>query len=136
MTPFRDRAEAGQILAAQLQSYANRDDVLVLGLPRGGVPVAFEVARGLKAPLDVFIVRKLGVPGSRELAMGAIATGGTQVLNESVVRGLHISDEVVAQVAREESQELARLEQQFRDGRPAPDIHGRIVILVDDGLAT
>jgi len=133
---FRDRTEAGQVLANRLVPYANRPDVLVLGLPRGGVPVAYEVARMLHAPLDVFLVRKLGVPGHEELAMGALASGGARVLNEEVVRGLHISEEVIAAVAEREQEELARRERLFRGERPAPDVRGRTVILVDDGLAT
>lgn len=133
---FRDRTEAGQVLADKLASYANRPDVLVLALPRGGVPVAFEVARALHAPLDVFLVRKLGLPGQEELAMGAIATGGTRVLNEEVVDKLNIPDEVIDAVAIEEEQELHRRELDYRDGRPAPDVRGRIILLVDDGLAT
>ena len=133
---FRDRTEAGQVLANRLVPYANRPDVLVLALPRGGVPVAYEVARMLHAPLDVFLVRKLGVPGHEELAMGALASGGARVLNEEVVRGLHISEEVIAAVAEREQEELARRERLFRGERPAPDVRGRTVILVDDGLAT
>lgn len=134
---FRDRREGGRHLGASLQeAYGNRDDVLVLALPRGGVPVGFEVAQALRAPLDVFLVRKLGVPGREELAMGAIATGGVVVLNREVVAGLRIPDAVLAQVAAREEAELARREQLYRDGRPAPDVRGRTVILVDDGLAT
>jgi predicted phosphoribosyltransferase len=135
---FRDRTEAGQVLAERLaeRRLANRDDVLVLALPRGGVPVAFEVAQALHAPMDVFLVRKLGVPGREELAMGAIATGGVRVLNEDVVRYLEIPDDVIDQVAAEEVQELERREHLYRDDRPAPDVRGKIVILVDDGLAT
>src|SRR5215469_10527877 len=133
---FRDRTEAGQVLANRLVPYANRPDVLVLALPRGGVPVAYEVARMLHAPLDVFLVRKLGVPGHEELAMGALASGGARVLNEEVVSGLHISEEVIAAVAEREQEELARREQVFRGERPAPEVCGRTVLLVDDGLAT
>ena len=133
---FRDRAEAGQILAAKLAPYANRADVLVLALPRGGVPVAYEVAQALHAPLDVFLVRKLGLPGQEELAMGAIASGGTRVINEEVVGKLNIPDEVIDAVAVEEQRELSRREADYRDGRPLPDVHGRTIILVDDGLAT
>jgi predicted phosphoribosyltransferase len=136
MTRFRDRFEAGRVLAGRLLKYANRPDVLVLALPRGGVPVAFEVARALHAPLDVFLVRKLGVPGHEELAMGAIASGGVRVLNDEVVRALHIPDEEIDAVAAEEERELERRAQAYRDGRPAPDVRGRIVILIDDGLAT
>ena len=133
---FRNRIDAGRRLAEKLAAYANRSDVLVLGLPRGGVPVGFEVARALGAPLDVFLVRKLGVPGYEELAMGAVASGGGRVLNDEIVRGLGISEhEIDAAVARE-LEELARREQLYRGDRPPPDIEGRTVILVDDGLAT
>ena len=133
---FRDRKEAGRFLARNLAAYADRPDVLVLGLPRGGVPVAFEVARALHVPLDVFLVRKLGVPGHEELAMGAIASGGVRVLNDDVARALRIPDEVVDMVAGEERQELERRERSYRGNRPAPDVRGRTVILIDDGLAT
>jgi predicted phosphoribosyltransferase len=133
---FHDRSEAGRVLADKLASYANRPDVFVLALPRGGVPVAYEVARALHASLDVFLVRKLGLPGQEELAMGAIASGGTRVLNEEVVRKLNVPDEVIDTVAAEEQQELSRRERDYRDGRPPPDVRGRTVILVDDGLAT
>src|SRR5437870_5333430 len=134
--PFRDRTEAGRLLAAKLTAYANRPDVIVLALPRGGVPVAFEVARALDAPLDVFLVRKLGVPGHEELAMGAIATGGVRVLNEQVVNGLGIPDRVIDAVAQREEQELARRERLYRGDRPPPVVRERIAILIDDGLAT
>jgi putative phosphoribosyl transferase len=133
---FRDRCHAGQLLAAELAAYAGRSDVLVLALPRGGVPVAFEVARALGAPLDVFLVRKLGVPGHKELAMGALATGGVRVLNERVVRELGIPDAAIEAVAAEEQRELARRERDYRGDRPPPAVGGRTVILVDDGLAT
>src|SRR5947207_3878081 len=133
---FRDRHEAGQRLADKLVAYAKRPDVLVLALPRGGVPVAYEVARSLQAPLDVFLVRKLGVPGYEELAMGAVATGGVRVLNDDIVNGLRIPDDVVDAVTAWQRQELARREQLYRGDRPAPDVRGRTVILVDDGLAT
>jgi putative phosphoribosyl transferase len=133
---FRDRTEAGRVLAERLSGYADRPDVLVLALPRGGVPVAFEVAQALHAPLDVFVVRKLGVPGHEELAMGAIATGGVRVLNEDVVFGLGIPEPVINEVAREQQEELQRREHLYRGDRPAPDVRGRTVILVDDGLAT
>jgi predicted phosphoribosyltransferase len=133
---FRDRTEAGQFLAAKLGHYANRPDVIVLALPRGGVPVAYEVARALNVPLDVFIVRKLGVPGYEELAMGAVASGGLRVLNDQVVRALQIPDYVIDAVAAWEKQEIARREREYRGDRPPPDVRGRIVILVDDGLAT
>ena len=133
---FRDRVEAGQPLAAELTKYANRKDVIVLGLPRGGVPVAFEVARKLRAPLDVFVVRKLGVPGHRELAMGAIATGGVRVLNEEVVLGLGISQRTIDAVAAGELKELKRRELAYRGHGASPEIRGKTVILVDDGIAT
>ena len=133
---FRDRIEAGRVLADQLREYGDRSDVLVLALPRGGVPVAFEVAQALHAPMDVFLVRKLGVPGHEELAMGAIATGGVRVLNEDVVVGLGIPGPVIDEVAREEERELHRRERLYRDDRPPPEVRGRTVILVDDGLAT
>jgi putative phosphoribosyl transferase len=135
-TRFRDRPEAGRILAQQLGSYAGQPDLLVLALPRGGVPVAFEVATALEAPLDVFLVRKLGVPGREELAMGAVATGGLRVLNEGVVQGLHISNAVIESVAEEQMRELERRERAYRGERPPPDVAGRTVILIDDGLAT
>jgi predicted phosphoribosyltransferase len=134
-TAFSDRREAGQRLADVLLPYAPRDPV-VLGLPRGGVPVAFEVARRLEAPLDVCIVRKLGAPGHEEFAMGAIASGGVELLSEHTVRSLGLTREQVARVIVREREELARRERAFRDGRPAVDVQGRTVILVDDGLAT
>src|SRR5437016_6132201 len=133
---FRDRREAGRLLAEKLAAYAHRPDVLVLALPRGGVPVAYDVARALGAPLDVFIVRKLGIPGHEELAMGAVATGGVRVLNEQVVHALNIPDHVIDAVTAWEQQELARRERLYRGDRPPPDVRGRTVILVDDGLAT
>jgi len=133
---FQDRTDAGQELAARLTKYANRPDVLVLALPRGGVPVAYEVAKKIGAPLDVFLVRKLGVPGHEELAMGAIASGGVRVINEDVVRFLNIPDEVIDAVAADEQQELERRGSVYRDERPPPDVKGRVVILIDDGLAT
>lgn len=133
---FRNRTEAGQKLAQQLLHYANRPDVLVLGLSRGGVPVAFEVARALNVPLDIMLVRKLGVPGQEELAMGAIASGGRRVLNEEVVQGLGIPPRVIEAVTAREQQELARRERRYRGNRPGFDVRGRTVILVDDGLAT
>ena len=136
MMQFRNRVEAGQQLARRLTKYANRPGVLVLALPRGGVPVGYEVAQALNAPLDVFVVRKLGVPGHEELAMGAIASGGVRVLNRSVVEGLQISDDVIDEVAARELRELERRERTYRDGRPVPDVQGRTVILVDDGIAT
>jgi erythromycin esterase-like protein/predicted phosphoribosyltransferase len=133
---FRHRRDAGRVLADLLGQYRNRGDVVVLALPRGGVPVAYEVATALGAPLDVFLVRKLGVPDHEELAMGAIASGGVLVLDDDVVRGLRIPPEVIQRVAEREGRELARREAAYREGRPAPNVSGRVVILVDDGLAT
>ena len=133
---FRDRVEAGQLLAAELTEYAHRKDVIVLGLPRGGLPVAFEVAKKLHAPLDVFVVRKLGVPGHRELAMGAIATGGVRVLNEEVVMSIGISQKTIDAVAAEELKELKRRELAYRGHGASPEIREKTVILVDDGIAT
>jgi predicted phosphoribosyltransferase len=134
--PFVDRREAGRALAGRLEQYAGRNDVVVLALPRGGVPVGYEVASALGAPLDVFLVRKLGTPGHRELAMGAIASGGVRVLNEDVVRWYGIPEAAIEAVAREEAQELQRRERAYREGRSAPELANHIVILVDDGLAT
>ena len=136
MMQFRNRVEAGHLLAKRLTQYANRPDVLVLALPRGGVPVGYEVARALNAPLDVFVVRKLGVPGHEELAMGAIASGGVRVLNGSVIEGLNIPEDVIDAVAEQEFRELERRERAYRDDRPAPNVQGRTIILVDDGIAT
>ena len=133
---FRDRADAGRVLAGLLDGYRGTAGLLVLGLPRGGVPVAAEVAAALGAPLDVFLVRKLGVPGHEELAMGAIASGGVRVLNRDVVEGLGIPPAVVETVTAREGEELDRRERLYRSGRPAPDVAGRVVIVVDDGLAT
>src|SRR5712672_3307612 len=133
---FLNRTEAGRLLAEKLEKYANRNDVVVLGLPRGGVPVAYEVAKRLNAPLDVFIVRKLGVPGFEELAAGAIASGGVRVLNEDVVRAIPYASEAIEAVTAKETAELQRREQIYREERPAPELRERIVILVDDGLAT
>jgi putative phosphoribosyl transferase len=133
---FLNRAEAGRVLAEKLEKYANRDDVIVLGLPRGGVPVAYEVANRLRVSLDVFIVRKLGVPGFEELAVGAIASGGVRVLNKDVARALPNVDQIIELVTARETAELERREQEYRDGRPAPELRNRTVILVDDGLAT
>ena len=135
-SPFDNRRDAGRKLAAALQHYASRADVLVFALPRGGVPVAFEVAQALNAPLDVFLVRKLGVPGHEELAMGAIATGGLIVLNDNVVQALRISRQELDRVAAMEREELARREREYRGDRPPPGVEGRTVILIDDGLAT
>jgi predicted phosphoribosyltransferase len=133
---FRDRVEAGAILAERLRHYAGLPDVLVLALPRGGVPVAARVAEALGAPLDVFVVRKLGVPGHEELAMGAIASGGVRVVNEQVVGRLGLGEAVLDRVAEAEGRELERRERSYREGRGPPDLAGRVVILVDDGLAT
>jgi len=134
--PFHDRRHAGRVLARQLAHYAGDPRVVVLALPRGGVPVAFEIARALDAPLDVFLVRKLGVPGHEELAMGAIATGGTRVLNDDVIEALEISRADIEAAAARELRELARREAAYRDGRSPIPVRGRIVLLVDDGLAT
>ena len=133
---FANRSVAGQQLAAALAEYANRSDVIVLALPRGGVPMAYEIAAGLKAPLDVFLVRKLGVPGHAELAMGAIAAGGVQVLSNDLIENLGIRSSVVSQVAARERLELERRDAAFRGGRPMCDVGHRTAILVDDGLAT
>jgi putative phosphoribosyl transferase len=133
---FANRTEAGRLLAEKLGEYAERDDVIVLGLPRGGVPVAFEVAARLRAPLDVFIVRKLGVPGFEELAAGAIASGGVRVLNEDVMRAIPHANEVIEALSTRETAELERREQLYREERPTLQVGGRTVILVDDGLAT
>jgi putative phosphoribosyl transferase len=133
---FRDRADAGRALATHLSDYAGRAGIIVLGLPRGGVPVAREVARALRAPLDVFLVRKLGVPGHDELAMGAIASGGVRVVNRDVVDAARISRDQLEEAAAREAHELARREVAYRGGRPAPQLEGRTAILVDDGLAT
>ncbi len=133
---YRDRSEAGRVLATKLTAYTKRQDVVVLALPRGGVPVACAVAKALHAALDVFVVRKLGVPGHEELAMGAIATGGVRVVNEEVVHMLHIPEAVIDAVAQREQQELQRREHLYRDDLAAPDVSGRVVMLVDDGLAT
>ncbi len=135
--PFRDRVEAGRLLGAELsRRFGHRPDALVLALPRGGVPVGFEVAEALKAPLDVFIVRKLGVPGQEELAMGAIASGGVRVLNRDVIRYASIPDQVIDAVAKSEQQELERREKSYRGTRPPLDVAGKTVFVVDDGLAT
>lgn len=136
MRRFKNRKEAGQSLAEKLSAYANRDNVTVLALPRGGVPVAFEVSSALRAPLDVLIVRKLGVPGHEELAMGAIASGGVRVLNEGIVASLQIPSETVETVVAQEHRELARREKSYRGERPPLALQGRTVILIDDGVAT
>lgn len=133
---FQNRRDAGRQLAERLKAYADQSDVLVLGLPRGGVPVAFEVAQALNVPLDVFLVRKLGVPGHEELAMGAIASGGARVLNEEVVQMLGIREQIIELVAAAERRTLEAREQAYRGARPRPVVRGRTVILVDDGLAT
>jgi predicted phosphoribosyltransferase len=133
---FRNRTDAGRQLAEKLAAYANRPDVLVLALPRGGVPVAVELARAFGAPLNVFLVRKLGVPGYEELAMGAVATGGVRVLNDEIVRGLGISEHEIDAVVARELRELSRRDRLYRGDRPLSDVASRTVILVDDGLAT
>lgn len=133
---FRGRRDAGKKLAQRLLKYAGREDVIVLALPRGGVPVAYEVASALKSPLNIFIVRKLGWPGHEEMAIGAIASGGVRVLNEDIVRHLNIPDTVIEAVAQRELRELERREQAYRGDRPPPELKSRTVILIDDGLAT
>lgn len=133
---YADRLAAGSALAAALQQFAGRDDVVVLGLPRGGVPVAHEVAKALAAPLDVFVVRKIGMPGHEEFAVGAIASGGTQVLDEDLIRRYQLSEPAIEAVCRRERIELERRERLYREGRPLIAVEGRLVILVDDGLAT
>lgn len=133
---FRNRAEAGNQLASHLMDYANRENVIVLGVPRGGVPIAFEVARVLNLPLDVFVLRKLGVPGHEEFAFGAIGSGGVRVLDKSVVAALGLSDSLIEDVTQREKAELARRERIYRGLRPPLDVHGKTVILVDDGIAT
>ena len=133
---FLDRYEGGLVLAGLLRAYAHRPDTVVLALPRGGVPVAYEVARKMGVPLDVFLVRKLGAPRHEELAMGAIASGGVRVLNREVLDELNISEAQIDAAAEREGLELQRREQRYREGRPPPDVRGRTVILVDDGLAT
>jgi putative phosphoribosyl transferase len=135
-TRFRDRVEAGRLLAERLQAYAGRDDVIVLALPRGGVPVGSEVAKSLGAPLGVFVVRKLGVPGHEELAMGAIASGGVILLDEGLVRRLGLGQEELARTVQTELRELQRREEAYTGGRDPPNVEGKTVILVDDGLAT
>jgi putative phosphoribosyl transferase len=133
---FKDRRDAGRKLAQELLAYAGRSDVIVLALPRGGVPVAYEVARALSVPLDIFIVRKLGLPGHEELAIGAIASGGVRVLNDDIVQALKIPQTMIETVTRRELQELERRERAYRGERPGPEVQGRTVILIDDGLAT
>ena len=136
MVPFKDRRDAGRKLAQKLTAHAGKPNTLILALPRGGVPVAYEVALALNAPLDIFIVRKLGLPEREELAIGAIATGGVRVLNRDIIRMLGIPEEVINFVAKRELQELDRRERLYRGDRPAPDVRDRTVILIDDGLAT
>jgi predicted phosphoribosyltransferase len=133
---FTNRRKAGQILALDLKEFENRDDVIVLALPRGGVPIAFEVAKAIKAPLDVFVVRKLGVPGQEELAFGAIATGGVTIYNEDILRSLRMPPELIELTVKREEAELKRREELYRGGRPPLDVAGKTVIVVDDGLAT
>lgn len=133
---FRDRTEAGKVLADRLAAYTGDPDAMVLALPRGGVPVAFEVAEALKLPLDIFVVRKLGLPGHEEFAIGAIASGGARVLNQDLIRQLALDDEVIEQIVAREQRELERREHTYRGQRPAPDLRDRTLILVDDGLAT
>lgn len=134
--PFRDRVDAGRQLAAALQHYASRSNLLILALPRGGVPVGYEIARALRAPLDLMLVRKLGVPGHEELAMGAIASGGIRILSDDVVAAFGVPERMIATVAANEEEELDRRERSYRDQRAPPAITGRTIILVDDGLAT
>lgn len=136
MDKYTDRQAAGQLLAKELKDYANRKDVMVLALPRGGVPVAFEIAKTLHLPLDVFIVRKLGVPGHRELAMGAIATGGSQVFNPHIIKSMNVSQEEIQTVIHKEQQELKRREAAYRGNATHPSLQDKTIILVDDGIAT
>ncbi|MFB2979332.1 phosphoribosyltransferase [Microseira sp. BLCC-F43] len=136
MRRFRNRTEAGQLLAKKLTAYGNRTDVLVLGLPRGGVPVAYEIAVALNLPLDICLVRKLGAPGNKELAMGAIGMGGVMVLNQDVVESLHVSTQAIARVVALEEKELERRDRAYRGERPFPDLQGLAIVLVDDGIAT
>ena len=133
---FQDRGEAGRVLADRLRKYADREDVIVLALPRGGVPVGYEVAKALNVPLDLLMVRKLGLPGQEELAMGAIASGGVCILNDEVIKMTGVPKEVIERVANDEKNELERRELEYRGNRPPPEVEGRTVILVDDGVAT
>ncbi len=133
---YDDRYQAGRVLVDSLKNYAKRTDVIVLALPRGGVPVAYEIAHKLSLPLDIFIVRKLGVPGHEELAMGAIASGGITVLNEEIVNLLHISTEAINNIQKSEQEELLRRERVYRGTKPSPELLGKTIILVDDGIAT
>lgn len=134
--PFMNRGDAGQQLAQRMGQFARRADVIVLALPRGGVPVGAEVARALAVPLDVFLVRKLGLPGQEELAMGAVASGGVRALNTDITRALGVTDAMIDRVTAREVEELARRERIYRGGRPYPSLHGKTVLLVDDGVAT
>jgi len=134
--PIADRETAGQILARELQTYSNRDDVIVLAMPRGGVPVAFEIAQALNVPLDLILVRKLGTPGQEEVAMGAIASGNIRVLIPEVIGPLHIKEAAVEAVTEKEKRELERRQKAYRGDRPLPEVENKIVILVDDGIAT
>jgi predicted phosphoribosyltransferase len=136
MEQFRDRRDAGKKLAQKLLGYKDRADVVVLALPRGGVPVGYEVAIALCVPLDILIVRKLGLPGREELAIGAVASGGVRVLNEDVIHVLDIGEEIIDSISRRERREVQRREEDYRGARPAPEVHGRTVILIDDGVAT
>lgn len=136
MEKFINREQAGRILAKSLKKYANQPNVIVLALPRGGVPVAYEIARALSIPLDVFIVRKLGVPEHEEFAMGAIASGGTVLVNESIIKQLRLQQSSIDSVIQSEQDELVRREQVYRRNRPFPDLLGKTIILVDDGIAT
>ena len=136
MDRFLDRSDAGKKLAEKLKNYQNGKDLIVLGLPRGGIPVAYEVAKAFKAPLDVFLVRKLGLPNQPELAMGAIASGGVRVMNENVVRRSGVSEQQVEEIVNEEQKKLQEREEIYRGARPEIGIHGKTVLLVDDGLAT
>lgn len=136
MHRFRNRTEAGKALASKLAKFAGREDVVVLGLPRGGVPVAYEVASALRLPLDVFVVRKIGVPGHEELAMGAVASGGIRVMNEDVLGMLRIDEDEIEEVARKELDEIVRREKAYRNHRAPVSVDGKTVLLVDDGIAT
>lgn len=136
MLLFQDRTDAGRQLAQKLNEYVGREDVVVLALPRGGVPVAYEVAQALQAPLDIFLVRKLGLPGHEELAMGAVASGGVRILNQEMIKAMRIPGEVIDAVSEREQQELSRREQLYRDDNPSPSLHDQVAILVDDGLTT
>lgn len=136
MNKYRDRSDAGKVLSEHLTAYAHREDVIVLALPRGGVPVAFEIARALSLPFDVFVVRKLGVPGQEELAMGALATGNVTVFNDNIIQTLHVPKESIEAVIEEETKELHRRELAYRGNILPPDLKNKTIILVDDGIAT